>query len=148
MERVVLDCPDWVNIVARTPEGRFVVIRQFRFGTGTNTLEIPGGMIDPGEDPLSAAKRELREETGYESEAWTPLGYVEPNPAFQTNRCHHFLATGAVRSASQELDAGEDIVVDTLSPDELRGAIDDGSMRHALVITAVARVLDLRTHDG
>lgn len=144
LRRLVLEVPAWVNVVARTADGNLVVVRQFRFGTRDVTTEIPGGMVDPGEEPLVAAKRELREETGYTSERWTCLGAVEPNPAFQDNLCWHYLAEDARRTHPLELDAGEDIVVDELPAAEVLDAIRSGSIRHSLVLTALSKVYDLR----
>jgi 8-oxo-dGTP pyrophosphatase MutT (NUDIX family) len=144
LRRLVLDMADWVNVVALTPERRLVVVCQYRFGTDAVTTEIPGGVIDLGEPPELAARRELREETGYTAERWTLLATVEPNPAFQTNVCHHFLAEGAVRTHPLELDPGEDITVDTLDLETVRAEIAAGSIRHSLVLSALARVLDLR----
>jgi ADP-ribose pyrophosphatase len=148
LRRLVLDTSDWVNVVALTDERRLVVVRQYRFGSGTVTTEIPGGVIDRGEAPLAAAQRELREETGFTSARWTALGPVEPNPAFQNNLCHHFLAEGARRTHELELDPGEDIVVDTLALSEVRARIQSGAIRHSLVISALSRVLDLRSEGG
>ena len=142
--RLVLRMPTWTNIVALTPERRLVVVRQYRFGRERITTEIPGGVVDPGEDALETARRELREETGYTSERWNTLGVVEPNPAFQDNLCHHFLAEDARPTHAVELDPGEDIVVDTLHLDEVRAAVRSGAIRHSLVLCALARVLDLR----
>ncbi|HEV8114419.1 MAG TPA: NUDIX hydrolase [Planctomycetota bacterium] len=144
MERLVLETPDWVNVVAFTDEGKLVCVRQFRFGTGVITLEIPGGALDPREPHEAAARRELREETGYTAERWSYLGSVEPNPAFQDNLCHHWLAEGARHTHDLELDSGEDIEVAELSLEEVRAAVARGEIRHSLVLTALARVLDLR----
>jgi 8-oxo-dGTP pyrophosphatase MutT (NUDIX family) len=144
LRRTVLETPDWVNVVAFTPDERLIVVRQFRFGTGAITTEIPGGVVDPGEEPQDAARRELREEAGYTAERWSYLGCVEPNPAFHDNLCHHWLAEGAERTHEQELDSGEDIVVQTLGKEEVLAKVRSGEVRHALVLTALSKVLDLR----
>ncbi|MEM7008904.1 MAG: NUDIX hydrolase, partial [Thermodesulfobacteriota bacterium] len=89
----VVEAPDWINVVALTEENEIVLIEQYRHGTDSVTVEIPGGMVDPGEEPLQTAKRELLEETGYAGENWVQIGVVHPNPAMQNNRCFMFLAT-------------------------------------------------------
>lgn len=144
LRRLVLETPDWVNVIARTPDGEFVFVKQYRFGSACMTYEIPGGMVDSGEPHAVAAKRELREETGFSAESWTYLGSVQPNPAFHDNRCHHYLAENVRATDSQELDNGEDIAIVLLSEAELRGLIETGEIAHSLVLTALARVMDLR----
>ncbi len=143
-QRVVLETPDWVNVVALTKERELVVVHQYRFGSRAVTIEIPGGMVDAGEEHGQAARRELREETGYTAPRWTYLGSVEPNPAFHTNLCHHWLAEDASLTHEQGLDMGEDIVIETIPIDEIGAMVARGEIRHSLVITALARVLDLR----
>jgi 8-oxo-dGTP pyrophosphatase MutT (NUDIX family) len=145
MKRTVLETPDWVNVVALDEEKRLILVHQFRFGTSTVTTEIPGGMVDENEFHGDAAKRELREEAGYTAPKWTYLGCVQPNPAFQDNLCHHWLAEGATLTHPQELDSGEDIAVEAWTVDQVKQGIADGSIRHALVLTALSRVFDLRT---
>ncbi len=133
----VLSTCDWVNVVAVTPENRMVLVRQFRHGTHSVTWEIPGGAVDPGEtDPLIAAKRELREETGYEAPEWFFLGTVEPNPAIQDNRCHTYLAWGSVPTGAQDPDETEEIDVDTYDLDKVPGMVERGEITHSLVLTA------------
>lgn len=134
----VLDTVDWVNVVALTPEGLFILVRQYRHGTREYTVEIPGGAVDRGDaDPAAAARRELEEETGYVPATLEPIGVVEPNPAFQTNRCHTFLARGARPEGTMSLDPGEEIEVFLASPDEVVGMVRRGEIRHSLVIAAL-----------
>ena len=142
-DRLVLESPDWVNLVALDTERRSVMIRQYRFGVGYTTLETPGGMIDPGEESYAAAVRELREETGYVSEKWTYLGAVEPNPAIHNHLCHHWLAEDAHRADDQALDPGEQIAVELMDEAAVRAAVANGELRHALALSVLARVFDL-----
>lgn len=144
LKRLVLETPDWVNVIARTADQRYVFVKQFRFGTSCMTYEIPGGMVDRGEAHELAARRELREETGYSSETWTYLGAVQPNPAFHDNLCHHYLAEDVRLTDSQELDAGEDIAICLFDEAQIKQSIREGDIAHSLVITAVSRILDLR----
>jgi len=132
----VMECDDWVNVVAVTEDRQIILVRQFRFGREVFSLEVPGGVVDPGEEPRDAAIRELREETGYEGEHVRSLGWVEPNAAIQNNRCHMFAVTGCRRVADQDLDPGEDVSVELLPLDDLASALDRGDIRHALSIAA------------
>ena len=143
LRRVVLEAPTWTNVVALTPERRVVFVRQFRFGTERVTTEIPGGVVDPGEEPLEAARRELREETGYTSDRWSLLATIEPNPAFQSNLCLQYLAQDARKTHEVELDDGEDIEVALIEIEEVCRLIRAGEINHSLVVSALARVFDV-----
>ncbi len=132
----IVDAPDWVNVVAVTADRRVLLIRQYRAGTRSITTEIPGGTVDPGEAPLDAARRELLEETGYTSDDWSEIGFVEPNPAFQTNRTYTFLARGVRRTGQQHFDETELIEVEERPIDDIPRLITTGVIVHALVVCA------------
>lgn len=134
--RVIIECPDWVNIIPITLEEQVVLVRQFRFGVWAGSLEIPGGMVDPGEAPLDAAVRELEEETGYVPHRVIPLGSVHPNPAIQTNRCHSYLALGCTREAEPCTDHGEDIAVELAARNQIPKMLREGAITHSLVVAA------------
>jgi ADP-ribose pyrophosphatase len=134
-EALVLDAPRWVNVVALAEDNTVLLVRQWRFGIAAPTLEIPGGMVED-ESPRRAAERELVEETGYRAAAWRELGAVDPNPAFLTNRCTTFLATGLARVGEPEGDGEEEIRVETRRVDELPDLVARGEIRHALVVAA------------
>ena len=143
LRRLVLESVDWVNMVALTEDGSSVMVRQFRFGVSYTTLETPGGMIDPGEDSLSAAKRELREETGYTGGNWRYLGAVEPNPAYHNHLCHHWLARDVVATQEPDPTPGEAIDVVLMSETDVIRAVQEGVIKHALALSALSRVYEL-----
>ena len=143
LDRLVLESVDWVNMVALTADGLCVMVRQYRFGVGYTTLETPGGMVDPGEDSLAAAQRELREETGYTGGSWRYLGAVEPNPAFHDHLCHHWLAEGVEATQQPEPSGSEVTEVALLDADEVAAAVCGGEIKHALALSVLARVYPL-----
>lgn len=133
---VYLDCPDWVNVVALTARREVILIAQFRHGVAEVTLEIPGGMVDTGEDPLAAGVRELREETGFGGGRARLIGAVRPNPAIMNNRCHTVLVEGVEQLGEATPEQHEEIAVRRVPlatvPDLIRG----GAIDHALVVAA------------
>ena len=140
-------CGDWCNVVAVTPEDRLVMVWQYRFGSDALSLEIPGGVIDPGESPQDAARRELREETGYDARQWEPLSVVEANPAIQNNRCFTFLATGARRVQGTQFDHQEELETTTVPVAKLPELLDGGHVAHSLVHSALEAYLRRRRAD-
>jgi ADP-ribose pyrophosphatase len=144
LQAVILEAPDWVNVVALTPEEKIITVSQFRFGIRRQSLEIPAGLVDPGEEPLEAARRELAEETGYTASEWKSTGWSYANPAFLNNRAHHFLARNVRRTQAPQLEDGEDILSGELTLDEVRRAIRTGTMRNAMTLLALSKVFDMR----
>lgn len=136
-EFIVAYAPDWVNVVAVTPDGYIVLVRQFRFGLDAFSLELPGGVIEKGEEPVAAAVRELREETGYGGGTVRLLGSVQPNPAIQNNRCHFVLVDGAVPTSPIDWDPDEEIQVKTLPIGETLAAARSGLIQHSLSVAAL-----------
>jgi len=131
-----IESRDWINIIPLTADHRVVMIRQYRHGSREVTLEIPGGLMDPGDTPEKAAARELLEETGYHGEDWIKIGEVNPNPALFNNRCHTFLAQNVKKVHDPMPDQTEDIEVVLIPLSDIPELIRKGEIDHAMVITA------------
>lgn len=132
----VLEAPNWVNVIPVTAGRHVVLVRQWRHGIRGITLEIPGGVIEAGDDPKEAARRELLEETGYGADCWISLGYTFPNPAIQDNRCYTFVAVNAVRRSDPSPDAMEDIEVVLHPVEHVPALLERGEIAHALIVAA------------
>lgn len=134
----VIDCANWVNVIALTPDRQVVLVRQFRHGSNTVELEIPGGMMDPEDpSPVAAGLRELREETGYEGDAARIIGEVFPNPAIQSNSCFTVLVENCHCVHPTDLDHGEDLATRLVPAAELPALVASGQIRHSLVVAAI-----------
>jgi ADP-ribose pyrophosphatase len=137
-EFFVIDCPNWVNVIATTPNQEIVLIEQFRHGSKTVELEVPGGMLDPEDaSPMEGGARELREETGYTGDGAVLIGSNYPNPAIMSNTCFTALVENCRPTADLELDQAEDVVTRLAPIAEIPGLVASGKIRHALVIVAL-----------
>ena len=129
----VIECPDWVNVIALTKENEVVLIEQYRQGSEEITLEIPGGMIDDDEEMENAARRELLEETGFEAGEFINLGKSRPNPAIQNNWMHHYLALDCEKTRETAFDEHESVVNKLVPLAEIKNLIERGEITHSLV---------------
>jgi ADP-ribose pyrophosphatase len=130
-----LQCPDWINVLALTLDGRAILIEQPRVGSMTTVLETVGGVIEASEkDPTMAAVRELEEETGFTSRRVLSLGNMNPNPAIMTNNCHFFLALDCVPVEDRKHfpDSDERITVKLFDVKELELLVRTRQLNHAL----------------
>ena len=137
LKALVLHASDTVNIIAVTTELEWLLVEQYRFGIDELLIELPAGLIDQGEVPLEAAKRELLEETGHHSDSWELLGVSFLNPAYVTNRCFHFLAADCKFKGGGKQDDLEDLKVHRLDITELHSVIDSKSIGDAVGLAAL-----------
>jgi 8-oxo-dGTP pyrophosphatase MutT (NUDIX family) len=150
----VIDASDWaitVPVLAAVPSAlpeRFVMVRQWRHGSKEISLEFPGGVFEPGENPQDAAGRELLEETGYQAGKIIKLGELNPNPAIMSNRVHFFLAENLVDTGRQNLDADVFVDVELLPFEEVFRGMGKPPFIHALMASALALYLQNRNWES
>jgi ADP-ribose pyrophosphatase len=134
----VIDSANWVNVIAITPDRQLVMIEQYRQGTDTVELEIPGGLIDAKDaSPIVGGERELREETGYEGERAQIIGRIFPNPAIMSNTCFTVMVENCQLKHPLEWDGAEDIITRLVPVAEVPALVATGKIRHCLVVTAL-----------
>jgi 8-oxo-dGTP pyrophosphatase MutT (NUDIX family) len=133
----LINGPNWAGVLCLTGEGQVVMVRQYRHGLGGTSLELPAGVIEDAEAPIDAARRELREESGFEAREMTPLLTVSPEPARSTTRAHFFFARRAERVSDLALDHSEDLQVLLVPADDLIELMDQGQIVHAAHIAAI-----------
>jgi ADP-ribose pyrophosphatase len=134
---IVLETPDAANVVAITKDQQMLFVEQYRFGISQRTLELPGGIVDMGEDQAVAAQRELREETGYTGSQWQYLGKIASNPVFMTNYIHHHLAEEVEQTHELHLDEGEALEVITMPVSEVFQRFREGWFQHPHTVNAL-----------
>jgi len=132
---------DWVQVVPVTADNEIVMVRQYRHGAQKLTLEIPGGLVDAGEDPAVAALRECREETGFTAPGVLLLSALNPNPAIHAHRLYAFVAPGAHKVAEIQDTATEQTAVELVPMAELTGRLRSGAIDHALVAATLWQFL-------
>jgi ADP-ribose pyrophosphatase len=134
----VIDSTNWVNVIAVTPQNELVMIEQYRHGSNTVELEVPGGVMDPHDaSPVAAGVRELREETGFSGENARIIGQILPNPAIMSNRCYTVLVEHCQDTHPLEWDHSEDIITRLVQADDIPKLIASGKIQHSLVVVAL-----------
>lgn len=132
----IIESGDWINIIPITADQRVVMVKQYRHGSREVTLEIPGGLVEPGDTAERAAARELLEETGYQAKRISKIGEVNPNPAIFNNRCYTFLARDVRKIALPTPDQAEDIEVVLVPLSDIPRLVRRGKIDHAMVVAA------------
>ena len=134
---IIMDAPDWVIVIAEHND-KFVMVKQWRHGESSLSVEFPGGVMDKGEDPETAARRELEEETGYKAGKLTKLGMVNPNPALFSNHVHFYLAQELQATGKQHLDNDEFINCMELTKAEVLDGMGTEAFPHAIMGMALS----------
>lgn len=149
---VQLEVPDWVNVLPliTDDQGRecFLLVRQYRHGSGRITVEFPAGAIDHGEMPEAAAARELLEETGYQAESLEQIGAVNPNPAFMTNTSYTFVARGLKKIAEQNLDYHEEVEYFLMPVSEVEEKMGIGEFGNGVMMMALGYYFRWKKRSG
>ena len=134
----VIECTNWCNVIAITPDQKIVMVEQYRPGSDTVELEIPGGMIDVEDSsPVAAGVRELREETGYEGRDARMLGEIFPNPAIMNNTCYTIIVEDCRCLHPVEFDAGEDLATRLVPVADIPRLVAENKIGHSLVAVAL-----------
>ncbi len=141
LDATIMEFRSWANVLAITKDQQAVLVRQYRHGAEKVLLELPGGVVEDGENPSDGIRRELLEETGYTSSNIIEVGRIYPNPAMQTNQLFCYLAFDAEKVGTQNLDSGEDIEVQLMPLDELIQMAGSQEFSHALNIAVLFRAL-------
>jgi len=137
-EFFIIDCVDWVNVIPVTPDNQLVMVEQFRHGSNTVELEIPGGTMDASDvSPEATAVRELKEETGYAGEGAQIIGRVFSNPAIMSNTTYTVLVQNCRPQHEIQMDSGEDLVTRLVPVSEIPEMVATGKIRHSLVVVAL-----------
>lgn len=132
----LLDLPRWVAVIPILRDGSLLLVEQYRHGAKSISLEFPAGIMEPGEEPIDAARRELREETGFQASSFEILQAIRPDPAINMNTLTIVLARDCFENGAAEQDDSEDVHVVTMRPAEIDQAILDGRIFHAMVIAS------------
>lgn len=147
-EFYVLEYPSWVNVIAITEEGRFVMVRQYRHGLGRMSTELCAGVVEDGEEPEAAGRRELEEETGYTGGRWSLQCVISGNPSTTNNLTYCYLAEGVRQTTEQHLDPTESITVLTMSREELMELMMSDDMKQSLMLAPLWRYFYLSEKVG
>ena len=140
-EYYVLEYPDWVNVIAITKDGQFVMERQYRHAARKISLELPCGVMEEGETPLEAAQRELLEETGFGGGQWKKLMELSPNPSAMSNTTHCYLAIGVEKIAEQHLDETEELSVLFMTKEEVKRMLNENQICQALMVAPLYKYI-------
>lgn len=146
-EYYILEYPDWVNVIAITKEGKFVLVRQYRHGIKETHYEICAGVCETGEEPLLSAQRELYEETGYGNGNWTKLMTISANASTMTNITHCYLATEVERISTQHLEETEDLTVHLLDEEEVKALLLNDEVKQSLMAAPLWKYFALYSHS-
>jgi ADP-ribose pyrophosphatase len=139
--REVVEHPGAVAVLAIDENSCAVLVRQFRQPVGSILLEVPAGKLEPGEDPLTCARRELAEETGLSGASWTEAGWVYLSPGFCNEKIHLFITRGLSRTVAATADADEHIEVLRLPLAEAARLVETGEIIDAKTVLLLQKAL-------